>query len=244
LGALVMGAVGCGDAVGPQGSGGRDLEFVAPSASSGIPAPRQRHWNSPITDEDRSLAEAAVAAMDATAGVLPALLFSKFVHGEWRLNDLWIQFGFFGMGTGYTVTPRVEIRGSDGRLLQLATVEPRSEEQGLYSVMRPTSEVVVPTSAFCGGQAAVTVTFEVRSKGTFAGESVTLLNKDVAQAVILQQRCPDPITPLGGGGAVLPSAGGTRLWLCQYEVWTDLDGDVIDVFFFGCTEVLGGFLAA
>lgn len=242
LGALAMGAAGCGESVGPPAEG-RDLEFVAPVTRSGVDPSLQRSWDEPITDAERQRLDARLAA-ETVDEVLPALLFSKYVTGEWNQNSLTMSYGMLGAGTGYTMSPKADFRARDGRLLESRNGLGRSEDQPIYWYMRPASSETVTIADACGVTAVVNVTFEVRSTGFSLGEPRTYRNVDIAQTNTDQPNCSQPGGGSGGGSSGTTYVNdGTRIWLCYYEVWMDLDGDVIDVFFFGCSEVGGLYLA-
>lgn len=236
LGALGMGAVGCGDVAGPTIAAARDLEFHAPDPFGRREAASVRAWDDPISEVERARLEAAVAR-DAEGVILPPLILSSYLSGEWNRNELWIQYGFFGAGSGYAMTPRAEFRDASGALVGERAGFGRREEQGVYWYMHPAGEELMLAGRDCGLHAGVNVQFEVRSVGTILGERVTLRNVSSAQRVIAQTMCP--VSSGGVGRVEIPTSDGTTLWLCQYEVWTDIDGDVIDVFFFGCTQVTG-----
>jgi len=237
---MAMAAMACGEAVGPPtiADGTGALEFHAAFPRGVRPADRTTFSND-LSEWPGGLPlhPPMTVAADVDPSTLLPLIFSSYVAGEFIGRELWVDAGFYGVGTGFSQQATVRAVDAAGIVKEEAGM--RYEEAGLlWGPLHPHIREPFTVSRECGVSAEVPARFEARTevptlRGKFlrAQDSKTI---SVAQAV-----CPPPN---GSGGPVL-RRGGTRLYLCQYELWTDADGDVIDVNFYGCTEVSGEVLA-
>lgn len=247
LGALTIGAMACGDALAPPAGGAKDLEFVLPAAQGALPgATRYRTWDEPVTEAELAKlpqAQRPNLTIDATGGgtgggaqVLP-VIFSKYAAGAFDEDDFTIQYGMFGFGSGYTMTPSVRITGPQGNTLLQQQGTGRTEDAPIYWYMRPHVEEAfrIPTS--CGATAELKVLFEVR---VGLPGIPFVRTQESNQGIVYQRACPAPVTssPLGGGGS-LPLTTYDGLYICYYEVWVDLDGAIVDVIFLRCDQIRG-----
>lgn len=241
LGALVMGAVACGDSVGPPAVQGRDLEFTAPAVKSQPLEQTSRAWDDPVTPEEEARARAMHEAMLADGEAAVPWIFDSYVLGEWDRERFRMQLGMFALGTSYEMTGAVQFTDVNGRQTPGETVR-RTEDGPLYTYMRPHVEQWYSPGSACGTDAAMHARFTAYSKLPILGSELARAEQ-TKSGISVQARCQAPSTTTGGGGVTYTS-NGFKTWLCFYEVWTDFDGDVIAVFFFGCTEVSGTTYAA
>lgn len=240
LGALVMGAVACGESVGPPAVQGGDLEFTAPAVKEATSESRMRTWDEPATPEELARANAVNEGTLADGEeVLPAI-FSQYVLGEWDGNRFRMQYGMFGFGTAYDMSASVRFTDVNGTS-RVVHADGRKEEAPIYWYMRPHAEQWFTVDAFCGTDATMNAQFTAYSRVPLLGTELSKAYQ-TASGISAQARCQIPSTPPTGGTTY--TSNGFRVFLCFYELWTDLDGDVIGIFFFGCTEVSSGYYAA
>ena len=242
LGALVMGAVACGgESVGPPAVQSGDLVFDVPAAKPRAIEQPYRTWDEPATPEELARAKAVNEGVLAEGEAAVPWIFDSYVLGEWDYDRFRMQAGMFAVGTGYDIRADVQFTDVNGRA-KLGEPLTRSEEGPLYTYMRPHAERWYTPGAACGTDAVMNARFVAFSKLPVLGAEVAKAEQ-TQSGVSAQARCQSPSTTTGGGG-VTYKTDGYRVFLCFYEVWTDIDGDVIDVFFFGCTEVSGTTYAA
>ena len=243
LGALTIGAMACGDSLAPPASEGRDLEFVLPAAKGELPtAQGYRTWDEPVTAAEIAKVEGMRQAslVDGDGNEIVPLILSTYAIGEFNDYVFRIQYGMWGFGSGYTMTPHVRIVGQSGDVLIDQLGLGRSEDAPIYWYMRPHVEESfnIPTS--CGAVAQVKVQFEVRVGLPFASFAKT---QSMADKTTYQARCPtlgpSPEGGGGGSGTIERIVYGT---ICYFEVWVNQYGVVVDVFLIACYELSGPIL--
>lgn len=222
----------CGEAVGPPGvaSGPGDLEFTAPMLRAGLDPSRSTQWNdSALADEPHRVPIDVRTVSDASA-LLPQI-YSTFLTGEWRLNELWYEVGMYGVGNAYSMQVHARVMSAAGTVL-LDADGPRREERSLFwMAFYPHMRDVFLVGTYCGAQAELKADFEARSELPVLGSKILKSQKNES-TVVIQAPCPS-----SGGGGSMQFTDGYRVFLCQYEAWVDTKGNVIQVEFFGCTEV-------
>lgn len=244
LGALVVGASACGDAVAPAAHAAADLEFAAPAVRRGGPeSEHYKSWDRPVSEAEAArLMGVAVtkggagdASLEGEEERLLPLIFETYVTGEYVEDRLYFRYGLLGAGTGYTMTPFVEITAADGSSKHNAVAMGRTEEAPFYFVFAPSVEEMVPAGAGCGTDAWIGVRYEVRSlKPPIMGGGASKTEQS-RSTIARQARCTTPGS--GGGGVTIGVDEGFQI--CYYELWVDGNGNVVDVFFIGCRSYSG-----
>lgn len=245
LGALVVGAGACGDSVAPAAPAVADLEFAVPAVKGQMPqAPGTRVWDDPVTEADlaRLRGEAVAKGIPMASleeggdeALLPWIL-SPYLVGEFDGQTLRVQGGFWGFGTGYTMAGHIRVLDETGRQIQEGSALNRSEDAPMYWYMRPHIESPFPVPTVCGAEAWTHLSIEVRLAPPFIPEMPVARAQDSRDITTYQQRCTIPGTGPGGGSRTTYSER-TTYYICYYEVWTDLDGNIVDVFLIGCTPL-------
>lgn len=242
LGALTIGAMACGDSLAPEAREGKDLAFVLPAAEGELPSARSyRTWNEPVSESEIAKVRATQqpATLDGSGdgdAFLP-VIFSRYAVGEFVDNFYRIQYGMFGFGSGYTMSPHVRILGDAGEVLLNQFGSGLSEDAPIYWYMRPhvAESFLLPTS--CGAIAQLKVKFEVRVGLPFASLAQAGAIED---KTTYQMRCPvRPTDQGGGGGGPGPGEPVIGLTICYYELWIDGYGQIIDVYLLGCRAFTG-----
>lgn len=250
LGALTFGAMACGDSLAPPASEGRDLEFALPAVQGPMPgATRYRTWDEPVSDAEIAKLpkeQRPNSTLDAAGGEggegdeLRPLILSKYAIGEFVEDQYRYQFGMFGFGSGYSMTPSVRIVGPAGNAIDQQQRAGRSEDAPVVWYMRPHVEDGFQVGTSCGAMAELSVLFEVR----LAVKGVNYVREQATERTNTYQRtCPLPVTssPLDGAGS-LPVTTYDGVYICYYEVWVDGWGRIVDVYFIRCDQISGPIL--
>ena len=247
LGALVVGASACGDSVAPAAHAAADLEFAAPAVKGPMPqAPSYRTWDDPVTEADiaRLRGEVKAKGIDMASleeggdEVLLPWILSPYVLGEVMDRALRVQSGFWGFGTGYTTSARIRVLDETGRVIMQETGLERSEDAPMYWYMRPHVEQTFILPVSCGAEAWTRTNIEVRVALPGFPDMPVSRAQDTREVVTYQQRCTIPGGGPGSGSGTTYTVN-TGLYICYWEVWTDLDGNIVDAFLLGCTPISG-----
>lgn len=244
LGALVVGASACGDAVAPAAHAASDLEFSAPTIRNGT-ATSDFHgaWDRPVTAEERQalLGESSAKAGGGTTAsleddsfVLPMII-STFLAGEYVEDMVRIEYGMLGGGTGYTMTPFFQTTDASGAVIYSGKGMGRTEEAQAWFPFAVNEKEMVPIGKWCGTDTWATVRFEARSiRPPILGGGIAKTEQSDSE-IIRQAECTAPGS--GGGGSTVSVDNGFTV--CFYEIWVDSYGNVVDVFFIGCRSYSG-----
>ena len=266
LGALMIGAMACGDSLAPPASEGRDLEFVLPVAKGELSgAVRYRTWDEPVSEREiakaRGVQQASMGDEIPTGGddggggtgggggggeaYLPWII-SVFATGSFQGNQVKIEYGLFGLGTGHTMTPAIRVLSESGEVLLNVIGTGRTEDAPSYYYMRPTVEELFLIPAWCGATGELKVKFEVRvSLPMLSAHSIGKAQAGKDQ-IFSQRPCellPDePIGGGSGGSGQAPSTNGNGLYICYFDYWVDVNGIIYDAVLIGCNRMSGSIL--
>ena len=180
---------------------------------------------------------------------LVPVISSHFAIGYFDGDVVKMQYGFFGAGTGYMITPTLKVYGANGVVLPIENSAGPSEDAPIYWYMHPKFESQILVPSWCGAVAQLRVKFEVRVALPMLAERSVGKTQAGDDPIFAQAKCtPEPDLPADGGGGGVgseakdPAAGGDEYYLCFFEVWTNQDGIVIEKKLIGCTRVGGEFL--
>lgn len=201
----------------------RDLEFVLPGVREDLVL-----TNETFEDGSHSLQEAATGEQPAITETYTApFIWTAEATGRFEEKDYHYSYGMTGWGSGYTMKPTLQVVADDNTPIPTIIGTGRSEDLFYPWRFRPTVVGSVPVGRSCGMRAQLHVDFEAR-----------LVAKILQTSREQTQRTSTayaPICPSGsGGGGAGGSTGGTKITICTWEVWTDLDGNIYEVFLLGC----------
>ena len=226
----------CGDSVGPPSasSTARDLDFAVPTAKGRpqVVTAQPGEW---LQAPSEALPP-GFAEVGGTEGSLAAVIFSKYVSAYWEGSIFHFQYGMFGVGSGYSMRPTIQITGPDFRVILSAAGQGREEHIPLIPwYFRPTMHEQVSTGLECGGSGTVSVKFSTVL-------DIAVKNSPISGAAEVSDMASSPqgtcqVSGGGGGGGDGGRVPGLRITTCHYEIWFDMDGNVIAFFELGCSSV-------
>ncbi len=233
-GMLCVAGMACGDE-GPLGAPrdaavpgvATDLNFVFP-AVKGSPAAVQSavasHAPEDLTDVGGGL------AADVGEGTAP-LIWSTSVKVAFEGKTLPYEYGMTGFGSGYSMTPRLTVRLAEGGTVDVPVGAGLSEDLFFGWRFKPKVSRVAGLQRDCGMHATLHVQFEARMAGRVVNTS---REQKLDEASAIAPPCPPgPTTGSGTSG----SGPTYYLTICSYELWVDLDGNLIAVIPLGCSTV-------
>ena len=228
---VVAATVACGDAVAPAASS-RDLEFTVPAT-----AVAGAKFGQSLIESPYAGAEVGPSTVDGGGEEL-VVLDDRFVKGWFEGSTFVFEYGLIGVGTGYTMSPKVVIVGPDGRVIINQSGLGRSEDSPIPLPMRPTVRERIDIGISCGATGTVGVVFQVRL-ALITPEIRLIRSARTASDVSFQPACappPPPAPPQQGGGGPYDDS---QVWLCWYDVWYDSQGRIVAYEEISCTK-LGG----
>lgn len=226
-GMMCVATLACGDEGPLEGptvrAVARELEFVLPGVRDGFVA------------RSETFVDGARSSMEATTGENPAVtesysapfIWTTDVSARFTKDKLEYSYSMTGWGSGYTMKPSLDLLGADGAKVPASMGDGRSEDLFYPWRFKPAVAGAIPLGNTCGMRAYLLVNFEAR---LVAKLLQTSREQTQRSASANGEACTTP-TDGSGGGSV---AGGTRITICTWEVWTDLDGVVYEVFDRGC----------
>ncbi len=234
-GLLCVAGMACGDepVVGARPDTARasaDLEFVLPAVRGTPTLVRRVEVDSARADrlEDRS---EPMTAQVGDGGQL-AFITQYYLAAHFDGATLNTDYGVHGWGTGWTAKPSMTVTGPDGRTLITDYGGGAGGDFLVPSYVGGDYREFYSVGGLCGASANISGYHEVRLAVIIGRFPVT---KDWRSSSFgTQQPACTSSSPTGGGST--PSEG-VRYTVCYYEVWIDLDGNVVDVIPLGCYAI-------
>ncbi len=231
-GMLCVAGMACADdpVVGARPDAARvsaDLDFVLPMVRE-MPSVLR---GSDVGAGEADLAEIAGAdAMVQAEGSYP-FIWTTFLRLAFDSTRLKYEYGMTGFGSGYTMTPSLTVLTSSGDRSSVSAGPGRSEDLFYAWRFKPTMHGYADMSRDCGMVATMHVLFEARMAGRIVNTSREQRSEQTSATA---PPCP-PAAPTGTGGT--PVGTTYYLTVCSYELWVDLDGNIVDLLFLGCSTV-------
>lgn len=220
----------------------RDLDFVLPAVRGEprVVAHEAGEWTEGPAGTEL-VADLAAARGDSK--VERAYIQDKFVTAYWSDKKLIFEYGMVAYGTGYSMKPRMDIRAVDGPFAMSEVGNGISLNLGIIPTwFRPRMKEELVVGQECGLIANVSVAFTAFLGLKFDPFDLSFSSSIESRASASQPRCPAPPgsggSGTGSGGGTIETPGGYNI--CYYEVWVDLDGNIVEVLLLGCHRVGGG----
>lgn len=242
--AAMAGLLACSDSLAPRAASEGDLEFSVPvRANADAMGSSFRARRLPVSELEIAqmgrevpglLREADESGGTGDEAVVP-FIWSKYLTAGFVGSEFEFKYGFVGFGTGYVMSGRVRIVNDSGRVLRDAQLERVEENLPFLLYMHPDAEGRFAVAVACGASGEMNVHFDVYA--AVAGVRYAQAQQYIMRAYT-QAACPTPPPPPsdGGGGPIVTETN-DGLWICYYEVWMDMDGNIIDVFALGCVRI-------
>ena len=206
--------------------GMQDLDLVLPEVKRGTPRVRQTVLNS--FTPARMTIDPGDGGTAPPEAVIPKLT-SYYGTVSFDGGTLRWAYGAAGAGTGWSGKPEGTVHKPDGSVLMSGLGAGYSVDWLVYQAFKfdLVEEAFVP--ACVGLFANFSFLFEARVNAPFLKWMGSLREQGSTTGSAAQPRCPPSA---GGGVTTTPEKGGLKI--CYWEVWVDLDGNVVDVIFLGC----------